>query len=257
MHRSQTTASLACLTAAVLTCMAPLAANAQRRRRHHPTPPGVTEHPAATTGRLDISSTNEGAEIYIDEELRGHVPTPAIRLDPGEHTIRVTLPGYTEFSDVVRIRAGATAHVEFELIAVTAPLHVGCNIAGAQVLVDGRFVGTTPLDTDLLEGRHVIRVRKGGYYTRTRRVVAVAGRAIRLDVRLVELPPDENPYAHHPPRRLSWYEKPLVWVAVGGAALAIAGGVALGVALSGSTPAQSASFCESYPRCVALSPPGY
>ncbi|MCC7542529.1 MAG: PEGA domain-containing protein [Deltaproteobacteria bacterium] len=225
-------------------------AHAQRRRR--PRPAAATE-PADGTGRLSIDSTTEGAEIFVDDESRGTTPMRRpLTLEPGEHTVRAVRPGYTEFSDVVRVRAGQTTRVEIELIPVTAPLRVESNVAGAQVFVDGRFVGTTPLDTELLEGRRVVRVRRGGYYTQTRRVRAVAGEPITLDLRLVELPPDENPYLRRPPRPPSWYERPLVWVGVGAGALALAGGVALAVALASEEPSQGTEFCAGSPRCVTV-----
>lgn len=65
-------------------------------------------------------------------------------------------------------------------------LEVSCNVAGADVSMDGRRVGRTPLPAPfyLLAGRSVIQVSTEGYFDVTRQVEIDAGALSRLDVTL-------------------------------------------------------------------------
>ncbi|HTV24995.1 MAG TPA: PEGA domain-containing protein, partial [Polyangiaceae bacterium] len=65
-------------------------------------------------------------------------------------------------------------------------LEVTCNVAGSEVSLDGRVVGTTPLAAPLrlLAGRSVIRLSAEGYFDVARQVQIDAGGLARLDVAL-------------------------------------------------------------------------
>lgn len=83
-------------------------------------------------------------------------------------------------------------------------LEVACNIAGAEVSLDGRVVASTPLDVPLylLAGRSVIQVSGPGYFEVTRQVQIDAGALSRLDVTLTP-----NALASTPPRQVGQAER--------------------------------------------------
>jgi TonB family protein len=59
---------------------------------------------------------------------------------------------------------------------LTAPLSVASEPAGATVLLDGRIIGTTPLDKVAISpGHHVVAVRLDGYLEKTTPIDAIAG----------------------------------------------------------------------------------
>ena len=75
----------------------------------------------------------------------------------------------------------------------TAPLLIICNRDGAEVTIDGRPVGRTPLDAvDLSVGPHVVQIRAEGVEPFLAQVEVLAHRFNRLEARLstqVILPP--------------------------------------------------------------------
>jgi len=82
-----------------------------------------------------------------------------------------------------------------ELRSKVAALHVRCDLAGAEVSVDGRSYGVTPLARPILlaAGPHQVLVEKPGLPLFAQRVTASAGATLPLDVRLeggaVVMPP--------------------------------------------------------------------
>jgi tetratricopeptide (TPR) repeat protein len=83
-------------------------------------------------------------------------------------------------------RATATRHVA-ELRAAVGVLEITCDTAGAEVFVDGRSGGTTPLARALrvAPGPHQVVIHKAGVpFPYTQRIDAVAGAVVRVDARL-------------------------------------------------------------------------
>lgn len=66
------------------------------------------------TGTLDVHSTPEGAEVYVDGTFIGNAPA-TLKLTPGQHTIRVTQAGYKEWSREIGVQAGSEAHLTASL----------------------------------------------------------------------------------------------------------------------------------------------
>jgi hypothetical protein len=62
----------------------------------------LTETPASVA----VTSTPDGAEIYVDEALVGNAPS-TLKLQPGKHTIRVTLEGYKPWSREITTQSGS------------------------------------------------------------------------------------------------------------------------------------------------------
>lgn len=95
---------------------------------------------------------------------------------------------------VSRVRAGAAVLLACALMFTTgttpvsaarpaaaaeAPLTIASDPAGAQVYLDGSFVGQTPLNLAAAPGSHRIRVTKTGYLENSR-IVTVGGTRTRL-----------------------------------------------------------------------------
>ena len=70
-----------------------------------PAPAGV---PA--TGTVEVHSTPEGAEVYVDGAFIGNAPA-TLKLSPGQHTIRVTQSGFKEWSREIAVQVGSEAHL--------------------------------------------------------------------------------------------------------------------------------------------------
>ena len=67
--------------------------------------------------------------------------------------------------------------------AATASLTVESSVTGADIEVDGAFVGSTPSTVSVTPGQHTITVKKKGY-TDWSRTMNVSGSAVRLSAEL-------------------------------------------------------------------------
>ncbi|MBW2463161.1 MAG: PEGA domain-containing protein [Deltaproteobacteria bacterium] len=203
---------------------------------------------AQRPGTLIIEGDHAGAEVYIDAELVGSMPLEPLSLDPGNHTIRVVRPGHTEFTDVFRIRPDRETALVVDMMAISMGMTITTEPAGAQVFIDGDFAGETPLELDLDEGTHSLRLKLFGFHDAVREVEAVAGQDDTVDVALEALPAEELEELTAPPP-LAWYEKPLLWVAIGGGVvLAVLTAVIIVVVTAerSNTP-QADEFCLGMP----------
>ena len=58
------------------------------------------------TGTIAVSSTPDNAEISVDGAFVGNAPA-TLKLSPGKHTIRVSLPGHKEWTREITVLAGS------------------------------------------------------------------------------------------------------------------------------------------------------
>ena len=65
------------------------------------TPPKDT-----ATGAIAVTSTPDGADIFVDGAFIGNAPA-TLKLSPGKHTIRVALSGYKEWTREITVLAGS------------------------------------------------------------------------------------------------------------------------------------------------------
>ncbi len=200
--------------------------DADARRRHR-----------RITGRLVIESSTRGAKVFIDGDEVGSIPLPGpIRLMPGQHTVKVTKPGHTQFMESVRVRRGRRVKLEVDLLPISGVLTLLTSPQGARVYLDGKFVGKTPLrGIEVKAGKHRVRIARTGFYDGIRSFALVAGKQRKLIVQLRALPDAINPLIPKtPPKR--WYEKWWVWASAAGGLVALVTIIAVPVALSGKDP---------------------
>jgi hypothetical protein len=170
--------------------------------------------PASTglPGTLSLSSSTEGAEVYIDGERVGTIPLPGpLPLAAGEHTIKVVKAGYAPLIDVFKIQKKGQTKLEVELVPITGALKVTSSVEKARVFVDGKFACEAPCTAEMQVGARAIQVSKGGYKDFFQNIASVAGQEVALDVKLEELPVGLNPYKPAAPPPARWFEKWWVW----------------------------------------------
>jgi hypothetical protein len=115
--------------------------------------------------RILVATTAEDATMSVD----GAPPLAApgvISVEPGNHELRVTAPGYAEFVQRVDVPEGATYQVDAALIGLDGTLVVE-GPKRAWVQLDGKMAGRLPLATPLraTPGAHVVTVSKNGFET--------------------------------------------------------------------------------------------
>jgi PEGA domain len=66
----------------------------------------------------------------------------------------------------------------------SAKLQLESNPTGADIEVDGSFVGNTPSDVQVSEGDHTIAVKKTGFKTWERKMKVSVGSSVHLNAEL-------------------------------------------------------------------------
>ncbi|HEV2717492.1 MAG TPA: PEGA domain-containing protein [Terriglobales bacterium] len=75
---------------------------------------------AAATSELKIDATPPRAAVFVDEQFAGHVDEfdgagKAMLLTPGQHRVRIALPGYLPFDTTVDLRPHQKLKIQTEL----------------------------------------------------------------------------------------------------------------------------------------------
>lgn len=230
---------LACLVA---TCVAwPAGVDAQRRRGRDT----QRQQPPAQPTRLVFDNLPDGAEVLVDESSIGVGPLGPTDVEPGEHTVRVRLQGYTEYTDVLQVPRGEELHVPVDLIPLAHVLAVTSTPPGARLFVDDRFAGETPTDVELIDGSHALRLSLRGFEDALRTIEAIAGQRDTWSVDLVALPEQAPP---------QWYEDPIVWIVAGASVVAVTVLAVVIAIVAQPSPSQLDQFCMPEGRCIRFDP---
>ena len=116
-------------------------------------------------------------------------------------------------ADVGALLSAAAATLRTKLDALAsgpATLLLESNEADADVFIDGELVGTTPLDRQVIPGKHLLRVQKDGFITLEREVTFVEGVSENLEMNLEKVP------SRLPGRTWGWASLGVGIVALGG-----------------------------------------
>lgn len=83
-------------------------------------PPGADDSGPSTgtteAALVDVSSTPDGADVYIDEQFFGRTPATTIILTPGNHKIAVKKSGFVVWEKKLKLPIGHT-NVDAQLLA--------------------------------------------------------------------------------------------------------------------------------------------
>lgn len=136
----------------------------------------------ARIGRLNVTTTPEGARIEIDNVEVAKTPiTAPIRVAEGSHVVGAVADGYTPARKELLIAGNSDATVHLDLVSSEgkklANLTVKTKLPGVEIRVDGEPAGKTPLASSLtlVAGHHKVEARRPGYTAVTREVDVGAG----------------------------------------------------------------------------------
>ncbi len=163
-------------------------------------PPPTRERPAS--GQIVVQSSPARAGVIVNNVWQGRTPLTVSGLSLGTHTVRVVEDGYqpetrrvaldarvpsTRLSVQLQPVARAARPAAPRPAASTGTLFLESRPAGARVMVDGTFVGVTPLlMSDLRPGSRQVRFEHPGHRTWATTVMVVAGERVRVAASLEE-----------------------------------------------------------------------
>ena len=135
---------------------------------------------------LRLRSNPTGAAAYVDGGFVGYTPVNhGVR--PGRYEVRFELEGYDPYVTSVNVGSGRTETVEGSLQQQrrAGSATFTSSPSGADVYVDGRYVGTTPTASlRFEEGNYTARFEAPGYQPTTVNFRVSAGRDQRVDATL-------------------------------------------------------------------------
>jgi TonB family protein len=184
-----------------------------------PPPIEVAEAPPAlpSTGSLRVATQPEGARVLVNGEERGSSPLLLDALPLGTYQVRIESGGF----EAEELEAAITAEAPAASVDVTlrpqpkaapaaprpAVFRIRSNPPGAEVAIDGRQVGVTPIERLQVDaGSRVVRVLRDGYLPWEDTYRARAGRTETIEAELTARPaepepaPEPEPSEPEPPR---------------------------------------------------------
>ena len=133
-------------------------------------------------GRLQISSTPEGASVTLAGRYQGQTPL-SVKMPPGEdHSLLVTRAGYKPISRTIALAPDEDATLDLTLKAITGTIRVAASPAGARLFVNDEPRGNANQTLTLTARKHRIRIALEGYAEFESTVVPQPGLPQQLDV---------------------------------------------------------------------------
>jgi eukaryotic-like serine/threonine-protein kinase len=158
-------------------------------------------------GGIEVATDPAGADVRIDGAMIARAPTSLSGLSPGPHTVVVSLQGFSSAELRLVLSPGPIpVPLRFTLLPMETSLQVASEPSGARVSVDGKVVGTTPLETLAVSpGFRRVEIKYKGFQPWTQTVEARAGDKIPL---LARLEPESAPGTLRAALRLGgWVQK--------------------------------------------------
>ena len=139
--------------------------------------------PVVIPGQLAVDSTPQGAQVQVDGGSDPTWVTPFVltNLQPGQHSITTSRPGYVSDTRTVNVTSGYRANASIRLAQLMATLIVKSDPPGADIFVDGRDMRVkTPAQVSVDKGQHMVLVRMSGYLDETMSTQFVLGQTFNF-----------------------------------------------------------------------------
>ena len=130
---------------------------------------------------LSISSTTQGTQIYVNDQLRG-TSSWSGNLMPGTYRVEGRLKGYRNHRQNVTLAQRDRQQITIPALqAITGVLNVNYQPLKAEVWIDGSKVGISPnVFRNIMVGNHVVELRADGYYNKKTQVTIEEGKTTAL-----------------------------------------------------------------------------
>ncbi len=140
---------------------------------------------AVREGELVVLTEPSGAAVYLNGRPVGTSPYEGKGLSSGKYTVRVTKEGYETWEKAEIVEAGKKVEVLALLKMKGGTLVVTAKPSGANIHLDGKFVGTNSFEDKALSPRsYKVRVAKEGFETWEGDVTVKAGEKVEVVVEL-------------------------------------------------------------------------
>ena len=119
------------------------------------------EAPNPINGSIDVNSSPMSAEIYIDGKHYGQTPNFINEILIGTHELRLEKSGCATLTKTITIKEGETLSVN-EKLQTGKEITISTDQSGDKIYVDGNYVGTSPITSNLSYDSHNIKAERNG-----------------------------------------------------------------------------------------------
>jgi len=121
---------------------------------------------SALGGTLSITSTPSGANVYLDNSLKGITPVTLNGLSPGVHEIKLTYMGYEDFVTSVTVALIKNSELAVVLTPVTTTSVPVTAVGGAIIIVNPPQITQKATETQTIASPHItLPTKKSGTKT--------------------------------------------------------------------------------------------
>ena len=117
--------------------------------------------PTPINGEIEINTTPMGATIYIDGKSYGETPNYISDILIGEHELKLTKQGCAEIKKTIVIKEGEALTIN-ETLQTGKEISISTDQSGDKIYVDGNYIGTSPISSNLSYGSHEIKAERNG-----------------------------------------------------------------------------------------------
>ena len=118
--------------------------------------------PRPIYGSLNIESSPDFCDIYLDGKKVGETPMFVSELLIGRHEVKISKANYADYTETITIAKGETKTVKATLNN-SATVRFTCNAANATLYVDGTALGSASGSYALGYGSHSLKATAEGY----------------------------------------------------------------------------------------------
>ncbi len=152
------------------------------------------ETPEKTTvGQISVTSTPEGAKVFLGEEEKGVTPLQLPDLPFGKYVLKLKLDGYKDMQQEVEISettplAEIPATLETAAV-VPGSLQVESAPPGAHIIIKSNALGVTPKKLENMSpGKYSVTLKMDGFFDYSATVKVQEGQTATLTAQLQEIP---------------------------------------------------------------------
>ena len=117
--------------------------------------------PTPINGEIEINTTPMGATIYIDGKSYVETPNYISDILIGEHELKLTKQGCAEIKKTIVIKEGEALTIN-ETLQTGKEISISTSQSGDKIYVDGNYIGTSPISSNLSYGSHEIKAERNG-----------------------------------------------------------------------------------------------
>ena len=117
-----------------------------------------------------------GAKVYIDEKLMGETPYKSDKLSIGKYKVKVVKDLFKTSERTVTVYDKETTRADIDMLSVFVDVTVSVADNSSEVYIDDEFKSKGKWTGKLIEGSHVVEVRKANYRTEQKTIELVAGK---------------------------------------------------------------------------------